>query len=43
MDIPDVDNRLAILFLEGNSCLEFLEDAIKEPENSFSTCFVCTL
>jgi hypothetical protein len=43
MDIPDVDNRLVILFLEGNSCLEFLEDAIREPGNSFSTCFVCTL
>jgi hypothetical protein len=43
MDILDVDNRLAILFLEGNSCLEFLEDAIRKPINSFSTCFACTL
>jgi hypothetical protein len=43
MDIQNVDNRLAILFLESNSCLEFLEDAIREPGNSFSTCFACTL
>ncbi len=38
-----MDNRLAILFLEGNSCLEFLEDAIRELENSFSTCFTCNV
>ncbi len=35
--------QCGVLFLEGNSCLEFLEDAIREPGNSFSTCFVCTV
>jgi hypothetical protein len=35
--------QCGILFLEGNSYLEFLEYAIREPGNSFSTFFACTV